>query len=103
MAVAIPQESRQYGDVYISGQARVQLGDAYAANRDLFESGTEVERREGEAHPAELDEQTTANIHQRSEMHSLSMACLRESNKSHCLVLAAPLSSGCAAVLLSIG
>lgn len=47
MAVASAPGTRQHGDIYISGQARVQLGDAYAANRDLFESGTEDECREG--------------------------------------------------------
>ena len=50
MNVPVPQGTRHYGDVYISGQARVQLGDAYAANRDLFESGTEGERQEGKRH-----------------------------------------------------
>ena len=47
MNVPVPQATRHYGNVYISGQAKVQLGDAYAANRDLFESGTEDERQEG--------------------------------------------------------
>lgn len=49
----VPQQAQQEraqmsSNVYISGQARVHLGDNYAANRHLFEIGTEEEKRAGE-------------------------------------------------------
>jgi len=49
-----PQQAQQEraqmsSNVYISGQARVHLGDNYAANRHLFETGTEEEKRAGES------------------------------------------------------
>lgn len=34
-----------YGSVNIFGNAKVQLGDRYGANQDLFESGSEEEQR----------------------------------------------------------
>lgn len=39
--------TRQYGDTYIYGDATVQLGDKYAMHSDLFEHGTEEQRRAG--------------------------------------------------------
>lgn len=47
MEIAPARKINQFGDVYIGGQAKVQLGDAYTANRDLFEDGTKEECREG--------------------------------------------------------
>lgn len=39
--------SHNYGSIVTGGAARVQLGDVYAGNKDLFESGTEEERCNG--------------------------------------------------------
>jgi len=44
---APPEEGIQNPNTYISGQARVHLGDNYAANRDIFETGTEAEKKAG--------------------------------------------------------
>lgn len=41
------QSSKTYGPIYISGDARVQLGDNYALNRDIFETGTPEQKRTG--------------------------------------------------------
>ncbi len=44
----VPLEAASaYGDVHISGSAIVQLGDRYGSNKDLFEAGSEAERRNG--------------------------------------------------------
>ena len=39
--------SHHFGPIYISGDARVQLGDKYESNRDIFETGTTEQRRTG--------------------------------------------------------
>ncbi|KAK5079257.1 hypothetical protein LTR64_002321 [Lithohypha guttulata] len=46
-AEATPQADmpQRYGDIHISGHARVHLGNQYALHSDLFESGTAQQRR----------------------------------------------------------
>ncbi|KAK5099647.1 hypothetical protein LTR70_002272 [Exophiala xenobiotica] len=38
-------EARRYGDMHIYGNAIVQLGDRYGPDKDLFEEGSEIEKR----------------------------------------------------------
>jgi len=46
------QASHQFGDTYIYGGANVQLGDRYATRNDVFEHGTEEQRRTGKVFPS---------------------------------------------------
>lgn len=41
------QSHTRYGSIRISGHAKVQLGDYYETNRDVFEIGTPEQRRTG--------------------------------------------------------
>lgn len=49
------QSAKNYGPINVSGNARVQLGDRYEANRDVFESGTLEQQRTGEPLHHSLD------------------------------------------------
>lgn len=61
-----------FGQVFIGGDARVQLGDAaFAGNADIFQSGNDVEQKEGERNN-EGCHCITAYFDQRSEMHCTS-------------------------------
>lgn len=57
---SVPYEARRHGDVHISGKAIVQLGDRYGSSKDLFEEGSEIEKRNGEPTPYGLGAMCTA-------------------------------------------
>lgn len=43
------RDAHRYDDIYISDKATVHLGDNYTVHRDLFESGTQEQRKSGKA------------------------------------------------------
>jgi len=57
---SVHPEARRYGDMHISGNAIVQLGDRHGSNQDLFEEGSETEKRNGEPTPYGLGAMCTA-------------------------------------------